>query len=40
MERIGRLKERYGVGCLYTISVEEEAGKVINIVFEKTTSQK
>ncbi len=40
MERIGRLKERYGVGSLYTISVEEKEGKVINIVFEKNDHSK
>jgi len=40
MERIGRLKERYGVGYLYTIRVEEKEGKVINIVFEKNDQSK
>lgn len=35
MERIGRIKERYGVGYLYDIQVEEKEGKVIKIVFEK-----
>ena len=40
MERIGRLKERYGVGYLYDIRVEEKEGKVINIVFEKNDQSK
>jgi len=40
MERIGRLKERYGVGYLYSIFVEEKEGKVINIVFEKNDQSK
>jgi len=37
MERIGRMKERYGVGYLYDIQIEENEGKVINIVFEKNS---
>ncbi|MBI4681382.1 MAG: IS1634 family transposase, partial [Nitrospirae bacterium] len=40
MERIGRLKERYGVGHLYTLRLEEKEGKVINIVFEKNDQSK
>ncbi len=35
MERIGRLKERYKVGNLYTISVKQTDGKVIDIQFQK-----
>lgn len=35
IERIGRLKERYKVGNLYTIKVEQTDGKVTDIQFEK-----
>jgi transposase len=31
MERIGRIKERYGIGYLYTIEVEEKDGKAVDI---------
>jgi transposase len=31
MERIGRIKERYGIGHLYTIEVEEQDGKAVDI---------
>ena len=33
-ERIGRLKERYKIGHLYTITVKEEQGKVLDIVWK------
>ena len=32
MERIGRFKERYKVGNLYTINVKQADGKVTDIV--------
>ncbi len=35
MERIGRFKERYKVGNLYTINVKQTDGKVTDIQFEK-----
>nr|WP_096895100.1 hypothetical protein [Candidatus Scalindua japonica] len=35
MERIGRYKERYKVGNLYTINVKQTDGKVTDIQFEK-----
>ncbi len=35
IERIGRLKERYKVGNLYTIKVEQTDGKAIDLQFEK-----
>ena len=35
IERIGRLKERYNVGNLYTINVEQTDGKAIDLQFEK-----
>ncbi len=35
MERIGRFKERYKVGNLYTINVKQADGKVTDIQFEK-----
>lgn len=35
VERIGRLKERYKVGNLYTISMKQTDGKVIDIQFDK-----
>ncbi|HHT9130541.1 MAG TPA: IS1634 family transposase [Candidatus Brocadiaceae bacterium] len=35
IERIGRLKERYGVGNLYTIKVKHKDGKAIDIQFDK-----
>ena len=35
IERIGRLKERYNVGNLYTIKVEQADGKAIDLQFEK-----
>jgi len=35
MERIGRFKERYKVGNLYTINVKQTDGKVTDIEFEK-----
>ncbi|MCP5002537.1 MAG: transposase, partial [Planctomycetes bacterium] len=35
IERIGRLKERYGVGNLYTIEVKHKESKATNIQFEK-----
>jgi hypothetical protein len=35
IERIGRLKERYGVGNLYTIEVKHKEGKATDIQFKK-----
>ena len=35
MERIGRFKERYKVGNLYTINVKQTDGKVTDIQFVK-----
>ncbi len=35
IERIGRLKERYKVGNLYTVKVEQADGKATDIQFEK-----
>ncbi|MBE7443998.1 MAG: hypothetical protein HS132_01530 [Planctomycetia bacterium] len=35
IERIGRLKERYKVGNLYTVKVEQADGKATGIQFEK-----
>lgn len=35
IERIGRLKERYGVGNLYTVKVKHKDGKAIDIQFDK-----
>ena len=35
MERIGRFKERYKVGNLYTINVKQTDGKVTDIQFDK-----
>jgi transposase len=35
IERIGRLKERYGVGNLYTIEVKHKEGKATDIQFDK-----
>jgi len=33
LERIGRLKEKYGVGSLYDIDVKQEKGVATNIIF-------
>jgi hypothetical protein len=35
VERIGRIKERYGVGSLYSINLEKAGDKVIKIDFNK-----
>ncbi len=35
IEKIGRIKERSGVGNLYTSIVEEKGGKAIDIQFDK-----
>ncbi len=40
LERIGRLKERYGVGNLYTIKVTHKDGKATDIQFGKNDQAK
>lgn len=40
IERIGRLKERYGVGNLYDIDVKQEEGVVTSIIFNKNPNGK
>lgn len=40
IERIGRLKERYGVGSLYNIAIEQVDGKVIKIDYSKNQNGK
>ena len=40
LERIGRLKERYGVGNLYTVKVTHKDGKATNIQFCKNDQAK
>ena len=40
IERLGRLKERYGVGSLYEIKVEEKNKKAIKINFKKNPKGK
>lgn len=38
LEKIGRLKERYGIGSLYDITVESEGGKVVRIDYVKNAN--
>jgi hypothetical protein len=40
IERIGRLKEKYGVGSLYDIDVKQEKGVVTKIIFNKNPNGK
>lgn len=40
IERIGRLKEKYGVGSLYDIDVKHEKGVVTKIIFNKNPNGK
>ncbi|MCP3921046.1 MAG: IS1634 family transposase [Desulfobacterales bacterium] len=40
IERIGRLKERYGVGSLYNINIEQVDGKVIKIDYSRNPKGK
>jgi transposase len=40
LERIGRLKERYGVGNLYTVKVTQKDGKATDIQFGKNDQAK
>jgi len=40
VERIGRLKERYGVGSLYNIDIEQVDGKVTKIDYSKNPNGK
>lgn len=40
IERIGRLKEKYGVGSLYDIDVKHEKGVVTKIIFTKNPNGK
>jgi hypothetical protein len=40
IERIGRLKEKYGVGSLYDIEVKQEKGVATNIIFNKNPNGK
>lgn len=40
IERIGRLRERYGVGSLYDIEVREEDGLATEIIFSKNPNGK
>jgi len=40
IERIGRLKEKYGVGSLYDIDVKQEKGVATNITFNKNPNGK
>jgi hypothetical protein len=40
IERIGRLKERYGVGSLYNIDIEQVDGKAIKIDYSKNPNGK
>ena len=35
VERIGRIKERYGVGSLYNIEIQQIEGNVVKIEFSK-----
>ena len=38
VERIGRLKEKYKVGCLYDLVVEQEEGLTMGIIFNKNSN--
>jgi hypothetical protein len=40
IERIGRLKEKYGVGSLYDIDVKQQKGVATNIIFNKNPNGK
>jgi hypothetical protein len=40
IERIGRLKEKYGVGSLYDIEVKQEKGEATKIIFNKNPNGK
>ena len=40
IERIGRLKEKYGVGSLYDIDVKQEKGVATKIIFNKNPNGK
>ena len=40
IERIGRLKEKYGVGSLYDIEVKQEKGVATKIIFNKNPNGK
>ncbi len=40
IERIGRLKEKYGVGSLYDIEVKQEKGVATKIIFSKNPNGK
>ena len=40
VERIGRLKERYGVGSLYNIDLDQVDGKVVKLDFSKNPNGK
>ena len=40
IERIGRLKEKYGVGSLYDIEVKQEKGDATKIIFNKNPNGK
>ncbi len=40
IERIGRLKEKYGVGSLYDIEVKQEKGVATQIIFNKNPNGK
>ncbi|MCP4648631.1 MAG: IS1634 family transposase [PVC group bacterium] len=40
IERIGRIKERYGVGSLYDIDIQQAEGKVIKIEYSKNPKGK
>lgn len=40
IERVGRIKERYGVGSLYDIDIQQAEGKVIKIEYSKNPKGK